>query len=119
MTFLLEARSIDAHYGDFQAIDGLTLRIEEGETLAVIGANGAGKSTLLKVLSGLMTTTRGSIEFDGTPVNDVPAHLRVAMGIALTPEGRRIFPSLTVEENLLVGGYCKRPGVWNLSKVGS
>ena len=114
---LLNVDAIDVHYGDFQALYGLSLHVEEGETLAVIGANGAGKSTLMKALAGLMTPTNGTITYDGREITRVPSYKRVPMGIALTPEGRRIFPSLSVEENLKVGAHSGRPGPWNLASV--
>ena len=114
---LLEVENIDVFYGDVQAIFGLSLTIEEGQTLAVIGANGAGKSTLLKSIAGLCSPATGEIRFSGERINDVPPHRRVPLGIALTPEGRRIFPSLTLEENLLVGAHSKRPGHWNLATL--
>lgn len=114
---LLTITGLDVHYGDFQAIYGIDLRVDEGETLAVIGANGAGKSTLLKTIAGLMTPTAGDIVYDGSSIARMPAHKRVPQGIALTPEGRRIFRSLTVEENLKVGGHVKRKGPWNLKAV--
>jgi len=108
---LLSVSGLDVHYGDFQAIYGLDVTVEEGKTLAVIGANGAGKSTLLKAIAGQVPATNGTISFDGADIGRVP------LGIALTPEGRRIFPSLTIEENLLVGAHAKRKGPWNLTKV--
>lgn len=114
---LLEVSSLDIHYGDFQAVYGIDLVLREGETLAVIGANGAGKSTLLKALAGQVLPSGGTITFDGTDITNTPAHKRVPLGIALTPEGRRIFKSLTVEENLLVGGHVKRSGPWNLDRI--
>lgn len=114
---LLEVRAIDAFYGDFQALFGVSLRVNAGEVVAVIGANGAGKSTLLKTIAGLMHPRGGDILFDGTPVGAAPAFDVVARGIALVPEGRRLFPSLTVEENLLIGGQSKRPGRWNLARI--
>ena len=114
---LLQVSELDVHYGDFQAIYGVGLTVMEGETLAVIGANGAGKSTLLKAIAGLVAPSSGDISFDGVDVTRLPAHKRVPLGIALTPEGRRIFKSLTVEENLLVGAHVKRKGPWNLKKV--
>jgi branched-chain amino acid transport system ATP-binding protein len=114
---LLEVRALDAHYGDFQALFGVTLGVAEGEVVAVIGANGGGKSTLLKCIAGAMPGRRDAIVFAGTPIGDLPAHAVVAQGIALVPEGRRLFPSLTVEENLLVGGQLGRPGPWNLKRV--
>ncbi|MCX6415577.1 MAG: ABC transporter ATP-binding protein [Actinobacteria bacterium] len=114
---LLEVDSIDVHYGDFQALYGVSVSVAAGETLAIIGANGAGKSTLMKALAGLMTPTSGSISFEGRDVTGMPSFKRVGLGIALTPEGRRIFPSLSVEENLLVGGHTRRKGPWNLASV--
>jgi len=114
---LLSISGLDVHYGDFQAIYGLDLHIDEGETLAVIGANGAGKSTLMKTIAGLLSPTAGDIEFDGSSIVRTPAHKRVPLGIALTPEGRRIFRSLTVEENLKVGAHTKRKGPWTLASV--
>src|SRR5262249_50881943 len=83
----------------------------------IIGANGAGKSTLLKCIAGLMPARRDAIVFDGAPIGDLPAHRIVARGIALVPEGRRLFPSLSVEENLLIGGPLGRPGPWTLAQV--
>jgi branched-chain amino acid transport system ATP-binding protein len=114
---LLTVSGLDVHYGDFQALYGLDLTVEEGKTLAVIGANGAGKSTLLKAIAGLVAPTTGTITFDGVDIASLPSYKRVPLGIALTPEGRRIFPSLTIEENLLVGAHSKRKGPWNLAKV--
>ena len=98
------------HYGDFQAIFGVSLALAEGETVAVLGANGAGKSTLLKAITGMLPITAGDVRYDGRSLRGIPAHRRVGMGIALVPEGRRLFPTLTVEENLLVGGHRARPG---------
>ena len=109
---LLEVKGVNAHYGDFQALfDDVDLKVEEGGTIAIIGANGAGKSTLLKVIAGVMPCSAGEVLFDGVAVHGLPRHERVARGISLVPEGRRIFPSLTVHENLLVGwvGQAPRP----------
>jgi branched-chain amino acid transport system ATP-binding protein len=114
---LLEVRAIDAYYGDFQALFGVSLRITAGEVVAVIGANGAGKSTLLKSIAGMMSPRRGDILFDGGNIGAKPAFEVVARGIALVPEGRRLFPSLTVEENLLIGGQSRRAGPWTLERV--
>lgn len=114
---LLDVEAVDVFYGDFQALYGLSLHLEAGETLAVVGANGAGKSTLLKTIAGLMRPRSGQILFEGTPVEKVAAYDRVRLGIALTPEGRRLFPSLTVRDNLLVGATTKRPGPWDLDAV--
>ena len=114
---LLEVCAIDAYYGDFQALFGVSLRVNAGEVVAVIGANGAGKSTLLKTIAGLLRPKAGDIVFDGEPIGATPAFAVVKRGIALVPEGRRLFPSLTVEENLLIGGQSRRPGPWTLDRV--
>ena len=114
---LLEVRALDAYYGDFQALFGVSLRVAAGEVVAVIGANGAGKSTLLKCIAGVIPSRRDAILFDGEPIGDAPAHTVVARGIALVPEGRRLFSSLSVEENLLIGGQLGRPGPWRLSRI--
>jgi branched-chain amino acid transport system ATP-binding protein len=114
---LLEVRALDAHYGDFQALFGVSLAVDAGQVAAVIGANGAGKSTLLKSIAGAMRSRADAIVFNGEPVGDLPAHAVVARGIALVPEGRRLFSSLTVEENLLIGGQLGRPGPWNLGRI--
>lgn len=113
MTELLRLDGLDAGYGDFQALFNVALVVEHAETVAIIGANGAGKSTLLKTIVGLVPPMRGDIVFDGQSIVGKPAHKRVADGIALVPEGRRIFASLTVEENILIGGDVRRPGPWN------
>jgi len=117
MTDLLHINALDAWYGDFQALFGVTMAVARGEVVAVIGANGAGKSTLLQSIAGLMPSRRDAIVFDGEAIGDVPAHARVARGIALVPEGRRLFPSLTVEENLVIGGQLGRPGPWTLARI--
>jgi branched-chain amino acid transport system ATP-binding protein len=114
---LLDLVGVDVHYGDFQAIFGVSLALSEGETVAVLGANGAGKSTLLKAITGMLPVTAGDVRYDGRSLHGTPAHRRAGMGIALVPEGRRLFPSLTVEENLLVGGHRARPGPWNRRSV--
>jgi branched-chain amino acid transport system ATP-binding protein len=114
---LLELRTVDAFYGDFQALFGVSLEVNAGEVVAVIGANGAGKSTLLKSIAGMMPPRRGNILFDGVTIGGAPAFDILRRGIALVPEGRRLFPSLTVEENLLIGGQSARPGPWSLTRV--
>ena len=114
---LLELRSLDAFYGDFQALFGASLNVMAGEVVAVIGANGAGKSTVLNRVAGLIPSRREAILFDGEPIGDVPAHAVVGRGIALVPEGRRLFSSLSVEENLLIGGQLGRTGPWSLSRI--
>lgn len=114
---LLAVNGLDAHYGDFQALFGVSLQVEAGKVVAIIGANGAGKSTLLKSIAGLLASRRDAIAFGGEPIGDAPANRIVARGIALVPEGRRLFPSLSVEENLLIGGQVRRPGPWSLERV--
>ncbi len=114
---LLTVRGLEAFYGDFQALYGIDVEVRAGEVVAVIGANGAGKSTLLKSIAGLIATKRGGVEFAGEAIEGLAAHHVVARGIALVPEGRRLFPSLTVEENLLIGGQLGRPGPWTLERV--
>jgi len=114
---LLQVNAIDAFYGDFQALFGVSLTVDAGQVVAVIGANGAGKSTLLKSIAGLMPPRRGEIVFDGQNIAGTPAFDVVKRGIALVPEGRRLFPSLSVEENLLIGGQSERSGPWTLERV--
>ncbi len=114
---LLEVEALDAFYGDFQALFGVTMRVEAGQAVAIIGANGAGKSTLLKSIAGLLPARRDAVRFDGMPIGDRPAYDLARRGIALVPEGRRLFASLTVEENLLIGGQLGRPGPWTLRRV--
>jgi len=116
MTLLL-VESIDARYGLLQAVRDVSLEVEEGETLALVGANGAGKSTLLCTIAGSHRPAGGRIVFDGVDVTRVRAHRRVRMGIALVPEGRRLFPALTVEENLLVATAAHREGPWDVEAV--
>jgi branched-chain amino acid transport system ATP-binding protein len=114
---LLEVNGIDAFYGDFQALFGVSIRVTRGDIVAVIGANGGGKSTLLKAIAGLLAPARGEIIFDGEQAGGREAYEMVARGVALVPEGRRLFPSLTVEENLLVGGQLRREGPWTLDRI--
>ncbi len=114
---LLSVENLEAFYGDFQALYGVNLEVRRGEVVAVIGANGAGKSTLLRSIAGLITRKRGHIELSDTLISNLPPHAIVARGIALVPEGRRLFPSLSVEENLVIGGQLGRPGPWNLDRV--
>jgi branched-chain amino acid transport system ATP-binding protein len=114
---LLEVDRVASFYGDFQALFDVSVQVAEGETVAVIGANGAGKSTLLRTVVGLMGRGRGTVSFDGRPLDGVPTHRRLGLGIAMVPEGRRIFPSLTVEENLMVGSVRGRGGRWHVGTV--
>ena len=114
---LLQTKNLSAFYGDFQALFGIDVTVGEGETIAVIGANGAGKTTFLRSVAGALPVARASVVFDGEPIGGRSAHDMVWLGIAMVPEGRRLFPSLTVEENLLLGGHTKRAGTWNLKRV--
>ena len=114
---LLQASSVTASYGDAQALFGIDIDIQPGEVLALIGANGAGKSTFLKALTGLLPPKEGEIRFDGQRIDRMDAADIVKLGIAMVPEGRRLFPSLSVEENLLMGALSRRDGAWNLERV--
>ena len=114
---LLVAEGLDVFYGHMQALHGVSVRVEENETVALIGANGAGKSTLLQTLAGAKFPASGAVWWEGHDVTTVPDHRRVRMGISLTPEGRRLFTSLTVEENLQVGARAKRTGEWTLERA--
>lgn len=114
---LLEVRSVDAQYGLLKAVRSVTLTIDEGETRALVGANGAGKTTLLRVIAGAHRPAAGNVIFDGVDITRVPAHKRVALGIALVPEGRRLFPGLSVEENLSIAGGRRRDGAWTVDRV--
>ncbi len=104
---MLEVRGIEVSYGEFLALRGISFKVEEGELVTIIGANGAGKSTTLRAVMGLVKCRRGQILFDGHEITSVPAHARARMGISLVPEGRRIFPDLTVTENLWMGAYTQ------------
>jgi branched-chain amino acid transport system ATP-binding protein len=114
---LLETRRLVAFYGDFQALFGIDFRIERGETVAMIGSNGAGKSTFLKSVIGLVRAEAEAIYFDGEAIGGDSAYRIVSRGVSMVPEGRRLFPSLSVEENLSIGAYSKRKGPWNLEAV--
>lgn len=114
---LLAVEHLDVRHGLLQAVRDVGFNVEEGETVALVGANGAGKTTLLRAIAGAHLPTAGTISFDGADVTRVAAHKRVAMGIALVPEGRRLFSAMTVEENLLVGASARRPGTWTIDGV--
>lgn len=105
---LLEVENVTAFYGDLQALFGISLRIQAGEIVTLIGANGAGKTTILRVISGLKRPAQGTLRFSGEDVSRVPAHDMVARGISHVPEGRQVFPFLTVRENLSLGAYTPR-----------
>jgi branched-chain amino acid transport system ATP-binding protein len=114
---LLTVESLNAGHGLLQAVRDVSLSVAEGETLALVGANGAGKTTLLRTIAGAHRPTSGRILLDGEEITRVSAHRRVGLGIALVPEGRRLFSGLTVEENLLVASAKRRPGPWNVESV--
>lgn len=114
---LLQTRSVTASYGDAQALFGIDLDVDAGEVVALIGANGAGKSTFLKTITGMLAPSAGEIRFDGERIDRAEAADIVARGIAMVPEGRRLFTSLSVEENLQMGALSRRSGAWNLERV--
>jgi branched-chain amino acid transport system ATP-binding protein len=114
---LLEVRDLTVDHGQLRALHGVSLRVGAGQVQAMIGANGAGKTTLLRAISGLKSATSGSILLEGTDVGRLRAERRVAQGIVMVPEGRRLFSSLTVEENLQVGATYARPGPWSIERV--
>jgi branched-chain amino acid transport system ATP-binding protein len=114
---LLNVENLEAWYGDAKVLHGLSFNVKRGEVLSLIGANGAGKSTLLKCICGLLPKKTGAISFNGEKISDLVASEIVAKGIALVPEGRRLFPSLSVEENLILGGNVKRKGPWSLKAI--
>lgn len=117
MTMLLETKALKAFYGDFQALFGIDVTVAQGETVALIGSNGAGKSTFLRTLTGMIRAKGQDITFAGEQIAGLAADVIHKSGIAMVPEGRRLFPSLTVEENLLIGAAGKRPGPWSLGAI--
>jgi len=114
---ILTVENLESRHGLLIAVRGISLAIQEGETLALVGANGAGKTTLMRTIAGAHKPYAGRITFDGKDVTGLPAHKRVALGIALVPEGRRLFTGMTVEENLKVAGAHGRKGAWNMEAV--
>jgi branched-chain amino acid transport system ATP-binding protein len=114
---VLSVERLAARHGLLQAVREVSLEVAEGETLALVGANGAGKTTLLRTIAGAHRPSGGRIVFEGRDITGVPAHRRVRMGIALVPEGRRLFPELTVEENLRVASAAGRRGAWGVDEV--
>jgi branched-chain amino acid transport system ATP-binding protein len=116
-TPLLEVRDLVVHHGQLRALDGISLRVFPGEVYAIIGANGAGKSTLLRTIAGLHRPTTGSVQFDGKDVTRLRPERRATQGVVMVPEGRRLFGSLSVEENLQVGATYARQGPWTIERV--
>jgi branched-chain amino acid transport system ATP-binding protein len=114
---LLEVRDLVVHHGQLKALSGISLTVFPGEVYAIIGANGAGKSTLLRTLAGLHRPTEGTVSYDGRDVTGLRPEKRATAGIAMVPEGRRLFPSLTLEENLKVGATYARSGPWTIARV--
>jgi branched-chain amino acid transport system ATP-binding protein len=114
---ILQINTLDAHYGDFQALYGVSMEVTEGEVISVIGANGAGKTTLMRSVSGLLRNAPGSVVWKGQEIGHLRADQVAHLGIALVPEGRLLFPSLSVEENLIIGGQAGRKGPWNLKRL--
>ncbi|MFI8823140.1 ABC transporter ATP-binding protein [Streptomyces sp. NPDC053431] len=108
MTALLEVEDLRVAYGKIEAVKGISFSVEAGQVVALIGTNGAGKTTTLRTLSGLLKPTSGKITFDGQPLNGVPAHKVVSLGLAHSPEGRHIFPRLTIAENLQLGAFLRK-----------
>lgn len=114
---LIETHALAAAYGDARVLHGIDFELREGEVVAIIGANGAGKSTFMKCLTGLLRVAPDAVHFAGAPIGGLPPGEIVRRGMALVPEGRRLFPSLSVEENLLMGSNARRAGAWSLERV--
>jgi len=117
MTALLCTLGLEAFYGDAQALFGIDFSVAQGEVVAIIGANGAGKSTFLKCIAGMVRAQREAVRFDGEAIGGLAPGAIVRRGLSLVPEGRRLFPSLNVEENLLMGSLSRRAGPWNLQRL--
>ena len=114
---ILETKNLNAYYGDFQALFEVSIDLFEGEIISIIGANGAGKSTFMKAVTGLIRKVENDINLKGNSIKNLRADEIARKGIAMVPEGRKLFPSLTVEENLLIGGQINRLGPWNLNSI--
>jgi len=114
---LLSTHALTARYGDAQALFGIDFSLSAGEVVAIIGANGAGKSTFLKSIAGLVKVRSDAVRLAGTALGGLPPGAIVKKGLAMVPEGRRLFPSLSVEENLLMGAYAGRKGPWHLPRL--
>ncbi|AVW91097.1 ABC transporter ATP-binding protein [Celeribacter baekdonensis] len=118
MSTLLETQGLTAFYSDFQALFGVDIKIDKGETIAIIGANGAGKTTLMRAITGLLSSDPEAIRFDGAAIGALPSWAVIDKGISMVPEGRKLFPSLTVEENLMIGAHKRTGnGYWTLERI--
>lgn len=115
---LLQTHGLIAYYGDFQALFGVEIELDVAETVAIIGANGAGKTTLMRSIAGVLRNEQAAVTYNGVPIGAQPADEIMAQGVAMVPEGRKLFPSLSVEENLLIGTYGRKTGGhWTLDTV--
>jgi branched-chain amino acid transport system ATP-binding protein len=114
---LLEITDLDVFYGDFQALFGVSMAVTRGCATALVGANGAGKTTLLRTIAGAQAASAGAVSYGGSDITAAPPHRRIARGIALVPEGRKLFPSLTVEENIQVGAAAAASAQWPLQRI--
>jgi branched-chain amino acid transport system ATP-binding protein len=116
-TALLEVTDLDVFYGDFQALFGVSISVPRGGATALVGANGAGKTTLLRTIAGAQAPASGFVRYDGSDITTAPPYRRISRGIALVPEGRKLFPSLTVEENIQVGAAAAACDAWPLDRI--
>ncbi len=114
---MLEAKRLESFYGDFQALFGIDFHVNKNEVVALIGANGAGKTTTMRTICGLLSCDTDMVRWNDQPIGHLRADQIAKLGIAMVPEGRQLFPSLSVEENLKIGGQAKRSGAWNLNRV--
>jgi branched-chain amino acid transport system ATP-binding protein len=114
---LLEVTDLEVFYGDFQALFGVSLSVAAGGATALVGANGAGKTTLLRTIAGAQAAAKGAVTYQGQDLTAAPPHRRISRGIALVPEGRKLFASLTVEENILVGAAAAASREWPLDRI--
>ena len=117
MSALLQVADAHIAYGKVEAVRAVSLEVADNEIVTIIGANGAGKTTLLRAIAGALATAPDTVLFEGKPIGHMTPHEIVRLGIAMVPEGRRLFPSLSVEENLLLGTHSNRAGPWNLSRI--
>jgi branched-chain amino acid transport system ATP-binding protein len=114
---LLEVADLDVFYGDFQALFGVSMSVARGGATALVGANGAGKTTLLRTIAGAQAPASGLVRYDGSDITAAPPYRRISRGVALVPEGRKLFPSLTVEENIQVGAAAAASDAWPLDRI--